>query len=758
MNPAAGDTLPDALAPTQPLPRRSRPLRWRLLVLAAGGLLPLALAALGALLYVMQERSRVVQETALGTARSVAAAVQADIDSTIAVLETLGGAEALLEGRLQPFEARARRLAESRGWRTITLADGTGRLLFSTTVPGTGSVPAVDPASLLQAIERRAPLVGRLVAGPRGRGPAFAVRVPVVRDGQVRYVLSAILGGEQVLALVQRQHLAGGAVVAVFDAAGARVARSVENSERRASPTLQALIDSHPREGSGTTRTLEGVEAYTGFHRLRDTGWVVAVGIPTREVHAALRTSLLASVLGLLASLALSGWLAWFFARRVSRPIDQLKQAAAALGRGEPLAPRRLDIEELDEVGQALVRASRERERAAQERLAAEAERERLLARATEALQRAEEAARSKDEFLAVLGHELRNPLAPIASALQLMAIKGDDATRAERRIVERQLAHMRRLVDDLLDVSRITSRKLEIRRESMRVGPWVEQVVDAVRGSVGRRRLQVELPSDAAQSWVEGDPVRLAQVLANLLGNAIKFTADEGGITVSARREDGHIALEVRDDGLGMAPEEAERAFELFWQAPQARQHAGAGLGLGLPIVRSLVEMHGGRVEAESAGPGRGSRFVVRLPLAAHPGEATVVPTGTPAPLAEGGGARVLVVDDNHDAADTCGALLESCGFQVRVTYTPEDALAALADFRAEVGLLDIGLPGMDGYQLARAIRARPQGAAVRLVAITGYGQESDVARARAHGFDAHMTKPVDVHALLALVEKLSR
>ncbi|KQT13134.1 hybrid sensor histidine kinase/response regulator [Ramlibacter sp. Leaf400] len=756
----------DALAPAIPRepPRGQgapagptrRPLQRRLLLLALAVLLPVLLAATASLLYAMRELEREVQRTALHTARAISVALRAEIDGAMGALEALATSESLVDGRLVRFEERARQLVETRGWRNLTLADARGRLLISTSTPG---LPApVDTASLEQAIQSRAPVVGSLFVGPMRRSPAFAVRYPIVRNGEVRYVASAVLGSDAVLELVREQNLPPGHVVAIFDPSGVRIARTVEHSERRASPTLGALIERGGDEGMGRTVTLEGTPVHSAFHRVAGLGWTVAVGIPVAEANRTVLASTALAALGLLASLGVSAWLAWVLARRLGQPIGQLKSAAAALGRGEALPPLHLDIEELDEVARALVQASREREAAGRDRLAAEAERERLLAQATAALSQAEAAARSKDEFLAVLGHELRNPLAPISSALQLMALKGDGSTRAERRIVERQLGHMTRLVDDLLDVSRITGGKLLIRREPMRVGPWIEQVVETVRGSLGGRTLQVDLPDDVAQAWVQADAVRLAQVLGNLLGNAIKFTQDSGRLAVSARLDGGDVAVEVADDGIGLDDEELSRVFDLFYQAPQDLHRPSAGLGLGLAIVRSLVEMHSGSVHVDSDGRGRGSRFTVRLPCVPAPAPAATSPVEpVAAPMSATGGVRILVVDDNLDAADSGGALLEACGFEVAVAYAPDEALRRLEAFEADVALLDIGLPGMDGYQLARAIRGGPRGPRIRLVALTGYGQESDVQRARDNGFDAHMTKPVDVDALLALLDRLA-
>ncbi|RYF37028.1 MAG: response regulator, partial [Comamonadaceae bacterium] len=260
--------------------------------------------------------------------------------------------------------------------------------------------------------------------------------------------------------------------------------------------------------------------------------------------------------------------------------------------------------------------------------------------------------------------------------------------------------------------------------------------------------------------AWVLGDEVRLAQVFNNLLVNAIKFTPPGGAIRVHAQvvpGEDGEQAeVTVADTGVGISPQELGRIFEVFYQAPQSSDRAGGGLGLGLPIVRSLVQMHEGSVEAYSAGVGRGARFTVRLPLCAPPGAAPSQVQGTPVAAGRRSGS-ILVVDDNQDAADTCAALLEMAGYTVRTAYTPQEALEVLQSFHPRLAILDIGLPGMSGHELAARIRQRPGGFAGKLVALTGYGQAGDVAASERAGFDTHLTKPVAPAALLELVERLT-
>lgn len=729
-----------------------RPLRFRLFLLAASGLLPLAIVAGVVLAFLTGERERDAQQASLAVSRAMASAVDTELRATVGVLESLGLADELHPQGLSEFHARSVRLASRLGWRAVVVADAEGRVLLSSARPYGEDVQAVEQESLRRAIVQRQPVVGPMAEGPRGQGPAFAVRVPIVRDGRLAYVLSAILPGERIREVLLRQRMPATSVAAVFDQNYHRVARVPRHLADRPSPSMQALLAQGNAEGVGTTVTLEGVRSHTGYVRLPSSGWVVATATSLQETDRSFYGVLAAVALGLLGSLALAGILAWHFSRDVTDPIDDLKAAAAALGRGEPVQLGPLDVAELQEVGAALRQASEERERAAAERQAAEAEREMLLVRATEALQRAEEAGRSKDEFLAMLGHELRNPLAPMATALHLMARKGDPGTRLEREVMERQVSHMKRLVDDLLDVSRITGKRLEMRMQPLRIADLVRHAGQAVQPVLGLRRFDIDIAPDAEALWVSGDEVRLGQVLNNLLGNAIKFTGPEGTIRLRLRGVEGQAEISVIDDGLGMSADVLAHVFDLFYQAPQGTDRSRGGLGLGLAISRSLVEMHGGTARADSAGEGRGSAFTVRLPAQAGPLDAP--DTSAPVPL-EGGLARVLLVDDNQDAADTAGALLQLSGYDVRTAYDPGVALSLLEEFRPDVAVLDIGLPGMSGYELAARVRAHRNGRNCYLVALTGYGTTADVAQAQRAGFDAHLVKPARPEALLDAIRQ---
>jgi len=380
------------------------------------------------------------------------------------------------------------------------------------------------------------------------------------------------------------------------------------------------------------------------------------------------------------------------------------------------------------------------------------AELERAKGEAEQARALAETANRAKDEFLAMLGHELRNPLSPILTALQLMRMRGP--VGREHAVIERQVGHLVRLVDDLLDVSRITRGKIELRREPLELAAAVAAGLEMARPLLEQRRQKLTLDVPATGLLVHADANRLAQVVSNLLTNAAKYSDPEATIFVTARREGDRARLSVRDQGVGIPPEIIDRIFDVFFQEPQAIDRSKGGLGLGLAIVRNLVDLHGGRVSARSDGPDRGSEFTVELPLAAA---ATQIMTPAAAQVAESKpdgsahGRRILLVDDNADAANSLAELLSRLGYQVRAVHDAVAALEVAPLFKPDFCLLDIGLPIMDGYELAGRLRmSNLIETQTRIIAVTGYGQDADRQRARAAGFDAHIVKPVDMDALM--------
>ena len=364
----------------------------------------------------------------------------------------------------------------------------------------------------------------------------------------------------------------------------------------------------------------------------------------------------------------------------------------------------------------------------------------------------AEDANRAKDEFLAMLGHELRNPLAPILTALQLLKLRGVDGVERERALIERQVRHLVRLVDDLLDVSRITRGKITLRPEPIEIAEVVARAIEIASPLFEQQRHELDVDVPGTGLLVNGDPGRLAQVVANLLTNAAKYTEAGGKVTVRAWREGGWLAVEVRDTGVGIEPDVLPQIFDMFVQERQAIDRTIGGLGLGLAIVRSLVNPHGGSVTAESGGRGRGATFTVRLPLL----------SARPAPVPLGGnertsavtGRRVLVVDDNHDAAIMLVEMLQTLGYEACAAHDGPAAIDMAAVFEPDVALVDIGLPVMDGYELGSRLGSRDAGPPIRLVALTGYGLQRDRRLSAEAGFAAHLVKPVDAERLRTTIE----
>jgi PAS domain S-box-containing protein len=363
------------------------------------------------------------------------------------------------------------------------------------------------------------------------------------------------------------------------------------------------------------------------------------------------------------------------------------------------------------------------------------------------------EQARQKDDFLAVLSHELRNPLTPILASLELVQAQGGDIDQMKRclDVIGRQASSMARLIDDLLDVSRIRRGKTELRKEPMDVCASLFRTAEALQEVTDARGLQVQVVAEPGL-WIDGDPVRIGQILNNLLQNAIKYTEEGGRIWLSAAREDDSVVIRVRDTGIGMPQGLTHKIFDLFAQSEQAKSQASGGLGIGLTVVRGLVEMHQGTVLARSGGPGQGSEFEIRLPETKPPEPKF---TGRKqVPVAEATPAmRVLLVDDNVDAATTLSQLIGLWGHQVWTAHDGPSAIEIARRERPDVVILDIGLPGMDGYETAQNLRAHAETRDCQLVALTGYSQRADRERAKEVGFARHLVKPVDAAALKELL-----
>jgi signal transduction histidine kinase/ActR/RegA family two-component response regulator len=722
-------------------------LQRQLFTLAIAGVLPLAILAGAGLHLLFEQRRGVEQARALEVTRALATAVEAELQRSLAALQILAVSGALDRGEHADFDDVARRvLATQPGWRNLTLSDVSGRMVDNSDFPAGAEMPqSPDPAAVAAVAQSGKAAIGNLVKGRRGW--SFALRVPIVRDGKVHYVVSAIVDPSSIATLLQRQRVPEDWVLSVFDAKSQRVARSKAHERFIATPPTESmltLMSSPASEGAARTMTLEGDEVFTAYSKVPTLGWTVAAGLPVAAVQTAAVESVVIYGIAVVLSIVFGMVAAHMVARGVNRPIAKLREAADALGRGgQPDIPA-TDIQELHEVGEAIAKAARQRH-------AFEAEREDLLRREQQARSQAEAANQAKDQFLAMLGHELRNPLAALSNAASLLGQSAHDSRIAirAREVIQRQVAHLARLTDDLLDAARALLGKIELRAEPLDLAALTAEALNTL-ASTGRSTHHRLIP-ELREAWVRGDPVRLDQIVCNLLINAVKYTPAGGSIHVSTARVGDESRLVVADDGAGMSPELAARAFDLFVQGERDLDRSQGGLGIGLTLVRRLAELHGGRAEVKSEGEGKGSTFSVTFPAIERPPRRE--PAVAPA-TAEMLPRTILVVEDSDDARETLVELLRIMGH--RVDSAP-DGVAGLDKALAigpDVALVDIGLPGIDGFELARRLRAA-EGHRTYLVALTGYGAAEDRRRAMDAGFDAHMTKPVQQERLGELLAR---
>jgi signal transduction histidine kinase/ActR/RegA family two-component response regulator len=717
--------------------KASLTLRQFLVLLTALGLLPIALIGAWGINASFKQQQAELERSMLAQSRALASAVDSELETTVAAARTLAASASLRNGDIAGFYDIARqRVRDQKDWLSVILTDARGAVLFKSSRPfNAPDLTVVDPASLAEAMALGQPVVGTVAKGPSGL-PAVPVRVPVMVDGRLRYVVTVALAPDRMLRILHNQKVPPHWVVSIADAHGMRVARSKDQQRTvatRQSATLVALLKPGVPEGVGISRTSEGEEVITSYARLPRQGWTVAIGAPTAQFAGVLRHLLATYAVAIIASLALYVALAVFISKRIVLSIDHLMEQTARLGQELPVAAVRSRIREVNAMGESLAKASAEL-------VDSERQREGLVLSLKEALARAELAAATKDNFLAVLGHELRNPLAPIAMALDLMDMKSDAGCLRERQTMRRQVDHMRRLVDDLLDVSRITQGKLAMKSEPVCLAAAVRQAADAVQPAMhGAQRRFIE---SVEEVWVVGDETRLVQVATNLLANALRYGGDSD-VRIVVRRDGANAVLTVSDLGVGMAPDSAALIFQPFYQAPQPLARSFGGLGLGLTIVLSIVELLGGSVRATSLGLGHGSSFEVTLP--AIDGPAVAVPQAQSEMQAAA--RKIMIVDDNFDAARTTAELLSLLGHEVGVAHDGKSALALLRETRPDVAILDIGLPDIDGYELGKAFR--DGGFTGRMVALTGYGQERDKRLSAEAGFDRHLTKPVALDEL---------
>jgi signal transduction histidine kinase/ActR/RegA family two-component response regulator len=684
--------------------------------------------------------------------RSVIAAVDAELRTSLAALDALAASPRLRARDFTGFSSEARALLERRpSWANIVLSDPTSQHVINARLPPGSPLPSsVDPGAVEATVRAGVPGVGNLIWSPVLKMYVFAVRLPIREGDSIPYVLTAVLRPEAVLEIVKRHVLPDGGTAVVLDGRRVVVARTRNQAAwvgKNPSPTLLSMLDRGEQGAWTVTTTLEGRRVYTVYQRSAESGWSAAVGIPTAIVDAPVIRSYLVLGGSILASVLLGLGAAFVTGRTVTGPMRKLERAAASVARGEaPMLPE-TDMPEIRQAMLALLSAHIEREKLLHsERQARLLEQNARLA--------AELANKTKDEFLAMLGHELRNPLAAIATAAQVL--ENSEQTQRKgveqhaRAIIHRQVRHLGKLTDDLLDAARVMMGKIVLERRPIDLAQLVRNTVDTLSNTGQLQRHDCSTQLDSV--WVNADPTRIDQVVTNLLTNAVKYTPPPGRIEVTVRRNGARAVFSVRDSGLGLEAELLPRIFDLFVQGKRGLDRSQGGLGIGLTLVRRIAELHDGRVEARSDGPGKGSEFVVELPAIEAPAEALerdVVPRNTTR-------RRIALVEDNDDVRSGLRVLLEMAGHEVLEASDGLQGVDTILREQADIALVDIGLPQLDGYAVARAVRSRAR-RSVMLVAMTGYGSQEDAERGAQAGFDAYMVKPVDAAVLSELIARAS-
>jgi signal transduction histidine kinase/CheY-like chemotaxis protein len=617
-------------------------------------------------------------------------------------------------------------------------------------VPFKTQVNLADRSHFRRAVHLRRFVAGGYVFGRVIQKHTVNLTYPVLDDEQhVKAVVFASLDLDRLDRFVADIQLAPGSLLLTADSEGKIISRKPGPEGwygKQVSPEMRNAMAAEPGKPVLLTGP-DGIERLHRFARVGNNGltdYTVTIGIPADAITANARHDQMQDWLALAATIGLALLAAWFVGevlvlRRVKRLATTANSiASGALDARSGIAYGKEEISELAHALDAMAASLQDKERQHQQ-----------------AENQLREADRRKDEFLAMLAHELRNPLAPISAGAQLLQAGQASETVVQRTaaIIVRQVHHMTRLVDDLLDVSRVTRGLVTLTRAPLDVRAIVADAVEQAEPLMAAREHHFEVALPPSPLMVTGDHKRLVQVLVNVLNNAAKYTPAGGIIKLSARADADSVQLVVSDNGIGMSQELRGHVFDLFAQAERNADRSQGGLGLGLALVKSLVELHGGSVAVDSAGERQGSTFTITLPATRQ----AAPPSQSGQPMQPSHRRCVLVVDDNVDAAQTLQLLLEAAGHCVIVAHSAVEALEAAQGLAPQLCLLDIGLPGISGYELARGLRSMPGTASATMVAITGYGRREDREHARAAGFDHYFVKPVDMDALLALIAGLS-
>jgi signal transduction histidine kinase/ActR/RegA family two-component response regulator len=689
------------------------------------------------------------------TARATALTVDRELARSVAALEQLGRSDHLESGDLQMFYKQAAALNKQATSWTVLLNDK-GQQLINTARPfGEKLPPSTGPFTDLaqQVIATEKPMASDLLPGHVTKQLVTVLYVPVPAHGGKRYVLSQAFAVEFFHSAVFQPNTPVNWVVSIMGRDGRFIARNFKSREMmgqlaRADLLTAALLHD---QGMLRHRSLEGVDSYDAYEHSDIAGWTIGVMAPAASIEATAGRAVTIAAYGLLLATLFALLMAVFLGRRLVQSIGRACKAADALGDGAAPELTRSKVLEFDHLHTALTQASAILARSQASRAQAEAERESLLQSESAARLRAEDEIKAKDHFLAMLGHELRNPLAAISGAIAVSERHGHGTVAAAeaRAVIQRQSWQLSHLVDDLLDVSRMASGKIMLKTQPLDLGDNARLCLESLRAAGRTAGYEVKVATEPV--WINGDATRIAQTFSNLLVNAFKFTPPGGLVEVTVGGCAAEAVLTIKDSGVGISPDLLPHVFELFMQGTSGLDRAQGGLGIGLALVRQLVSLHGGTVSAQSAGPGQGSIFVVRLPRIAAP---AMLPAQPLPENAKHRRWRILLIEDNDDARHMVSQLLDMEGHEVFEASTATAGLRLVAEQKPDLAIVDIGLPDMTGYEVAERLRADDATHAMGLIAMTGYGQAQDRINALAAGFDFHLVKSTNVKHLLEVID----
>ncbi|HEY9617957.1 MAG TPA: ATP-binding protein [Microcoleaceae cyanobacterium] len=735
-------------------------LRRYLVLLVAGALLPVVVFAV-AIVYKLSSQEQVASERRiLLAARNLAGTVDNEFSSTIRALQVLAASEQLNQVNLETFHREARRVAQTQAtWISVILLSPEGQQLVNTRQPFGKRLPTVvEPESLQHVIKTHQPTIGNLAHGKLEPDiVAIPVRIPVMKNDRLRYILTASITPKALAQLVNQQTTVDGEWTrTVVDSQGIVVART-RNPERfvgrRGTPSFLKRTG-ETTEGIYRDTTLEGMKVYVAFRRLNSSPWTVAVTVPVNVIQGPSQRAMELVIVSGLALLLVSGIGAFIFSRPISRSITSAASAAEALANGEYPHVSLLSIKEIVVLGQSL-------EFAANLLSQREQERTENLMQAEAARSEAEASNRIKDEFLAVLSHELRTPLNPILGWAKLLRSGRLDAAKTAFALetIERNAKLQTQLIEDLLDVSRIIQGKLSLHMLPVNLGSTITAAIETVQLAAEAKSIQIQTQLVPMPRSVLGDPARLQQVIWNLLSNAIKFTTAGGQVNVQLAYDDLQAQIQVSDTGKGIDPDFLPYVFEYFRQEDGKTTRKFGGLGLGLAIVRHLVELHGGTVQADSAGEGKGATFTVCLPLLEDSNKVEKDQQNSNQSITSSGSVlanlQVLLVDDDIDARNFIAFLLAQNQMVVTAVSSAQEALQALEQTNFDLLISDIGMPEIDGYMLMRQIRSRclHASSSIPAIALTAYAGDYNQQQALQAGFQRHIAKPVEPEGLIQTI-----